>query len=269
MRFAVLRPGSPEASPRSHGVPRRDVPSRIHVSVAGVAAGHAAEQGLALARCPLRCARTPSSAGSCTQDCIFSTQPGALSSRRLTSRPQPRPQDAPVQPGLRPGHSGPVPPAVPLAVRVMFVISEILDTDHVEASRRCRCWSSRPSPYVCRSGGPSAGRWQPRTRPRRFEPRRARASLRSSRRSRLLLPHGKAEGVQELTRRQGRRHRHAPVDTHRPGRCLAWASGSGTTANATCQRPARSIGHPEDFASCGTCAGPAEPHPPAFAMSLR
>ena len=49
MRFAVHRPGIPEASPRSHGVPRRDVPGRVHVSVAGVAAGHAAEQGLALA----------------------------------------------------------------------------------------------------------------------------------------------------------------------------------------------------------------------------
>jgi hypothetical protein len=48
LRFAVRRPGSPEASPRSHGVPRRDVPSRVHVSVADIIAGDAAEEGLAL-----------------------------------------------------------------------------------------------------------------------------------------------------------------------------------------------------------------------------
>ncbi len=34
MRFAVHRPGTPEASLRSHGVPRRDVPGRIHISLA-------------------------------------------------------------------------------------------------------------------------------------------------------------------------------------------------------------------------------------------
>ena len=49
LRFAVHRPGSPEASPRSHRMPCGDIPGRVHVSVAGVAAGHAAEQGLALA----------------------------------------------------------------------------------------------------------------------------------------------------------------------------------------------------------------------------
>jgi hypothetical protein len=43
LRFAVHRPGTPEASPRSHGVPRRDVPGRVHISVAGVSAGSACE----------------------------------------------------------------------------------------------------------------------------------------------------------------------------------------------------------------------------------
>ena len=50
MRFAVHWPGYPVASPRSHGVPRRDVPGRVHVSVAGKTAGYATEDGLALAR---------------------------------------------------------------------------------------------------------------------------------------------------------------------------------------------------------------------------
>ncbi len=53
MRFAVHRPGIPDASPRSHGVPRRDVPSRVHVSIAGETAGSAPEDGLTLARRPV------------------------------------------------------------------------------------------------------------------------------------------------------------------------------------------------------------------------
>jgi len=48
VRFAVRWPGSPVASPRSHGVPRRDVPGRVHIRVAGKSAGHAREEGLAL-----------------------------------------------------------------------------------------------------------------------------------------------------------------------------------------------------------------------------
>jgi len=50
LRFAVQRPGSPEASPCSHGMPCRDVPGRVNVSVAGVSTGPACEDGLALAR---------------------------------------------------------------------------------------------------------------------------------------------------------------------------------------------------------------------------
>ena len=57
MRFAVHRPGNPVASPRSHGVPRRDVPGRIHICVAGETAGRALEDGLTLARLRIRRAR--------------------------------------------------------------------------------------------------------------------------------------------------------------------------------------------------------------------
>jgi hypothetical protein len=49
-RFAVHRPGNPVASPRSHGVPRRDVDGRVHVSVTSETAGSAPEHGLALTR---------------------------------------------------------------------------------------------------------------------------------------------------------------------------------------------------------------------------
>ena len=50
MRFAVHPPAQRRASPRSHGMPCRDVACRVHVGVAGVSAGPAAEDGLALAR---------------------------------------------------------------------------------------------------------------------------------------------------------------------------------------------------------------------------
>ena len=53
MRFAVHGPGCPVASPRSHGVPRRDVPGSVHVSIAGETAGSADEARLTLARLPV------------------------------------------------------------------------------------------------------------------------------------------------------------------------------------------------------------------------
>jgi hypothetical protein len=59
VRFTVHRPGNPVASPRVKGggevggVPRRDVPGRVHVSVAAVSAGGALEDGLALTRLPV------------------------------------------------------------------------------------------------------------------------------------------------------------------------------------------------------------------------
>jgi hypothetical protein len=52
LRFAVHSPWRPRASPRSHGVPRRDVPGRVHVSVT-CETTRAGEESLALAA--LRC----------------------------------------------------------------------------------------------------------------------------------------------------------------------------------------------------------------------
>jgi hypothetical protein len=49
LRFAVHWPPGGVASPRFHGVPRRDVPGRVRVSVGGIPADHAKECRLALA----------------------------------------------------------------------------------------------------------------------------------------------------------------------------------------------------------------------------
>jgi hypothetical protein len=53
MGFAVHTPAQRPASPRSRGMPCRDVQGRIQISVTGVAAGVAPEDGLALARLPI------------------------------------------------------------------------------------------------------------------------------------------------------------------------------------------------------------------------
>ena len=121
MRFAVHRPGNPVASPRSHGVPRRDVPGRVHVSVAGVTAGSAPEDGLALARLPVHLpARRAPLARERGFDLLHPA--GRLVLQPAHQQAPPRPQDAPVQPGLLRGRSGPGSPRVPFADRVMFLI---------------------------------------------------------------------------------------------------------------------------------------------------
>ena len=101
MRFAVHRPGIPEASPRSHGVPRRDVDGRVHISVAGETAGNAPEEGLALTRVPVHLpARRAPLARVVRLDLLH--PPGRLVRQPARQQPPTRPQDPPVQPGLGP-----------------------------------------------------------------------------------------------------------------------------------------------------------------------
>ena len=107
LRFAVRRPGYPEASPRSHGVPRRDVPGRVHIRVAGDIRRRCTRKTAWLLRdfgstCPHAEQRWLVNAG-----LIFSTRPGAFSSRRRARRPQPDRRISRLSPALartfRPG----------------------------------------------------------------------------------------------------------------------------------------------------------------------
>ena len=101
MRFAVRRPGTPEASPRSHGVPRRDVDCRVHVSVAGEAAGGAAEKGLAPAA--FRCDVPARRAALARERGWYSLDPaGCLVLQAADQQAPARTADPPVQPGLLP-----------------------------------------------------------------------------------------------------------------------------------------------------------------------
>src|SRR5436190_7877125 len=101
LRFAVHPLRQPGASPRSHGVPRRDVDGRVHVGVTGKATGHAAVQGLALAaaRCyvPARRATLARKGG---MNPLHSSW--GLVLQAAHHQPPPGSQDASVQPSLSP-----------------------------------------------------------------------------------------------------------------------------------------------------------------------
>jgi hypothetical protein len=101
VRFAVLPPRQPGASPRSHRMPCGDIPGRIHISVAGELAGCATEEGLALAA--LRCdvpARRAALAGECGADLLDPS--GSFLLQTVHQQAPARAKDAPVQPGFLP-----------------------------------------------------------------------------------------------------------------------------------------------------------------------
>jgi hypothetical protein len=169
---------------------------------------------------------------------IFSTLPGALSSSLRTSRPHPDRRMPRLSPALartfRPGRS-----CVPLADRVMLLIwrSSTLMTSNLRAMsvEAFSAQSLRRSVSRARSRAMAC-----LTRLQRFEPRRARASLRSSRRMRFW-----SRAVRPWECSSSPFDRAADTTTPRsmPTACpLPGAGiGSGMAAKATCQRLARSM----------------------------
>src|SRR5450631_1525564 len=131
--LAVHGPGCPVASPRSHGVPRRDVPGRVHVRVAGEGAGRAHKARLALTRLWVHVpARRAPLAGVVRRDLLDPA--GGFVLQAADQQSPARPQDLPVEAGLladvpagiagrSPGGAGHVPDL------------EVLDPDHVEPAR--------------------------------------------------------------------------------------------------------------------------------------
>ena len=168
----------------------------------------------------------------------FSTRPGAFCSSRRTSSPHPDPRILPFSPAFcrtfRPGFS-----RVPFADRVMFVICR--SSTRITSNRRAMpvlvfsAQSLRRSVSRARIRAIAC-----RTRPRRFEPRTARASLRCSRRSlfrsRAVRP-GQYSNSPVDRAAETATPRSMPTAWPLPGA----GTGAGTAAKATCQRPARSI----------------------------
>jgi hypothetical protein len=131
LRFAVHRPGIPDASPRSHRMPCGDIPSCVHVSIADKTADGTREVGLALAgllvymsacRAALAC--------KCGTNLLHPS--GSLLLQPARKQPPPRPQDLPVQPGLGANVPSRVCDASLRRLRHLPE-GEILKPDHVEA----------------------------------------------------------------------------------------------------------------------------------------
>ena len=236
MGFAVRRPGNPDASPRSHRMPCGDVLGRVDVCVAGVTAGGASEDRLALA--VLRrhmSARAAALAGERGID-LFDPAGSFL----LQPFDQDAPaggEDFPVEPGLGThvaagsGHGAPS-----RARHVPY--PQILHTDHIEPADQVSRELSAQSLLA------SAPRTFSRaiaclTAARRLLPRLARASLRWSRLSRRWQD-GDRRGQVNISpvdrAALTTTPRSTPTTFPVPG---AWM-GRGMAANAMCQRPARS-----------------------------
>jgi hypothetical protein len=142
LRFAVHRPGIPDASPRIHGVPRRDVPRRIHVSVERETADRTYEARLALARLRIyMSARRAALARIVRIDFLYPAR--SLLFQATHQQAPPRPQDLAVQPSFLAdvpawGISG--------ASRGASHVADpqVLNADHVEAPRDIRALFLRP-----------------------------------------------------------------------------------------------------------------------------
>jgi hypothetical protein len=130
LRFAVHRPGSPDASPRSHGMSCRDVFGRVQVRVAGKTARPAAEDGLALARPPVnRSARAAALRRECWVYSLDAT--GSLILKPALEEPPAGGKDLPVQAGLA-SRSSPRLPEGALDRTSHVADVQILDTDQVK-----------------------------------------------------------------------------------------------------------------------------------------
>jgi hypothetical protein len=257
LRFAVHGPGSSMASPRSHGVPRRDVRGRVHVRISDETTGGACENGLALARIriypPARRAALARVRGINSFDPI----------RRLFFEQAHRQapsgtENTPVKACFRPD----IPPWVGDVTSGCASHSldiEILNTDHIESPRQVG--AGLLSPVLAPIGLPRF-----KSRDRRFDPP---APVRTAARpgkpalqpqQAVSLGDYEAWGLKQFPGRQGSRHHYAPVNpNHLP------VARIGDRFRYTCERdvpPASGITrHVIRLHPIGHRAGPTKPHP--------
>jgi len=260
LRFAVHGPGNPVASPRSHGVPRRDADGRVHVRVTGETAGSAPEHGLTLTRVPVHLpARRAPLARVMRLDLLHPTRRLVL--QPAHQPPPPRPQDPLVQPSLLPdiparivlrafGRPGHVPDL------------QVLDPDHVEPPRDAGAGLLHPVLTPVTLPGPQPGdRVPPPAAAVRAPLRAGQPALQPPQPA--PLPPGQARHMQQLTCRQGRGDRHPPVDPHHLAvtRC-GNRPGDHGEGDMPAARPVHR--HPVGLHPRRHRAGPTEPHPPGL-----
>src|ERR1019366_7154412 len=257
VRFAVHGPGNPVASPRSHGVPRRDADGRVHVSVAGETAGRADEARLALARLRIHVpARRAPLARIMRLDLLHPA--GRLVLQTADQQAPARGEDAPVQPGLlayvpagcfggsssRAGHARDV---------------KVLDPDGIEPA--CQVRAGLLGPVL--SPVPLAGR-QPGDRildapaAVRAAPGAGEPALQAPQ----AVPFRAAQpgNVEQFTGGQGGGDGHAAVDAD--GLAVAGRGDrSGDRREGDVPPPGPVQGHPVGLDSRRHRTGPAEPYP--------
>jgi hypothetical protein len=258
VRFAVHRPGIPEASPRSHGVPRRDVLGRVHVSVVGETAGRACEARLALARLPIHVsARRAPLAREGGSDLLHPT--GSLLLQPTHQQPPARPQDLPVEPGL----------LADLPARIAqgalrgsghVVDLQVFDPDQVEATCQVRACLLGPVLPPVRFPGAQPGDGVPHMCTAFRSPLGASQPPLQAQHA-FALPRRQSRHVQQLPGRQGCADGHAPID---PNHLTASRCGDGVGYGREGDMPAPSTvqGHPVGLHARRHRARPAKPYPP-------
>jgi hypothetical protein len=258
LRFAVHGPGCPVASPRSHGVPRRDVPGRINVSIAGESAGSTTEDGLALARVPVH---LPARRAALTRvmRLNFLHAAGRLLFQATHQQSPCGLKDAPVQSSLgadvatwdlqrssrRPGH---VPDF------------QVFYSDHVEPAHEVGAGFLRPVfPTVGFSGAQPGDRVPDLCAPVRAASRAEELALQAP--QPLALPRGQTGHMQQFPSGQGRGHRNAPVYAHDLSitRCR---DRIGNGCKGDMPAPCSVDGHSVGPRARRHTSGPAKPYPP-------
>jgi len=227
VRFTVHRPGNPVASPRVKGdgevggVPRRDVPGRVHVSVAGISAGGAPEDGLALTRLPVHMPACRAALARMVRlDLLYPS--GRLILQAADQPTPPGPHDATVQSTL--------------GTDVLDTVLEPICLAGAQPG------SSQPNLRAAFRAATGAGELP-------FKPPQP-----------LSLRHGQAGHAQQFTGRQGRRHCNAAVDAHDlPVTWCPNRLGDGREGDVPASCPV--LCHPVGLHSRRYRPGPAEPYP--------
>ena len=260
MRFAVHWPGSPVASPRSHGVPSRDVPSCVQVSIADEAAGRAGEARLALAR--LRIHAPARRASLARKMRLYPLDPSARLILQPAHQQAPsRPQDLAVESGLGTDVPAGIPRRPPGRAGHISDL-QVLDVDHVESAGDIRGYLLHPvlTPVGLPSTEPGYGMLYPRAAVRTaLTP----GELAFQAPHTPLLPHGQAGSVQQFAGGQCRGYGHAAVDAYGLAvtRC-----GNGSWNGGEGDMPSLRTVHGDPIRPCasGYLARPAESHPASF-----
>ena len=257
MRFAVHGPGFPVASPRSHGVPRRDVSGRIHISVAGETAGRAHEARLALARLRIHVpARRASLTG---EHRTYLLHPAwRLVLQSAYQQPPARCHDLAVEPGFLADIPARIPSRAPGRARHSSEL-EILDSDHVKPARDIGRDLLRPVlAGICLAGSqPGYGQLHSassvRPRPSAGEP-----ALEAS--QPFLAPDAQSRRCQQLAGRQGSTDSYSKVDADSLSISRA-CDRARDSRKGDVPAPGAIAGDPVGLGVLGYCAGPTEPHP--------